>query len=290
MSNSHVLEPIKIDDAIRQLIRLALDEDIKTGDATTESTIEQSTVAHATVTAKQSGVVCGLPIVAEVFAQVDSTVSIQFNVPEGTSVKEKTVIIELDGLLSSMLKGERVALNFLGMMSGVASKTSEYVHAVSHTSCKITDTRKTIPLLRDLQKYAVRAGGGVNHRIGLYDMVLIKDNHIDGCGGITNAVKKAQTMWQGKLKIETETRNIDEVNEAVQAGADRIMLDNMDLDEMRRAVQIINGTAETEASGGITLDTVANVAETGVDFISVGALTHSFDCMDYSMLIQEKKS
>jgi nicotinate-nucleotide pyrophosphorylase (carboxylating) len=285
MTNNSYFEPIIIDENLRHLIKSALEEDIQSGDVTTDATIAKHTKAHATVTAKQTGVVCGLPVFTEVFALLDPKISVQTNVTERSSVEPATVVIEMDGPLSSMLKGERVALNFLGMMSGIATKTSEFVQAVSHTSCKIIDTRKTIPLMRTLQKYAVRAGGGVNHRTGLYDMVLIKDNHIDGCGGITNAVKQAQKMWQGKLKTETETRNLDEVKEALEAGADRIMLDNMDYEIMKKAVQLINKKAESEASGGITLDTVGKTAETGVDFISVGALTHSFNCMDYSMLI-----
>lgn len=281
-------EPLLITDGIKDLIKKALDEDIQNGDATTEATITDDTFAHATVTAKQPGIVCGIPIFTEVFSSLDPNVNVMPLVNEGETVSANTVVIELTGPVSSLLKGERVALNFLGMMSGIATKTSEFVNAVSHTKCRITDTRKTLPLWRTMQKYAVRVGGGVNHRFGLYDMVLIKDNHIDSCGGIKNAIKKAKERWNGKLKIETETRNMDEVKEAIESGADRIMLDNMSLDEMHKAVLLIGDKAETEASGGITLDTAAQVAETGVGYISVGALTHSFTCMDYSMLLKIK--
>lgn len=279
-------EPIQIDDYSRQLIRQTLAEDIQSGDVTTDATIDEGTKAHTDVTAKQAGIVCGLPVFAEVYRLLDPEITIQFTVPEGSHVEPKTKVIVMDGPLGSILTGERVALNFLGMMSGIATKTAMFVEAVAHTPCKICDTRKTIPLMRKFQKYAVRAGGGINHRIGLYDMVLIKDNHIDGCGGITKAVSLAKEKWHGKLKIETETRTLEEVKEAVEAGADRIMLDNMDVETMRQAVEMIQWRAETEASGGITLETVAEIAETGVDLISVGALTHSFTCMDYSKLIK----
>ncbi len=276
-------KPLVIDEDIRELIIQALTEDIRDGDATTIATIVEGTQAKAAVTAKERGVVCGLPVFAEVFSLLDHGLQVKELIPEGSRVDANTPVAEVDGSLPSILKGERVALNFLGMMSGIATQTAAYVEAVKHTHCRITDTRKTIPLMRALQKYAVRVGGGVNHRFGLYDMVLIKDNHIDGSGGVAQAVKRAQDRWQGDLTIECETRNLEEVTEALQAGADRIMLDNMSLDEMKQAVKRIGGRAETEASGGVTLGTVADIAETGVDLISVGALTHSFRCMDFSM-------
>ncbi len=281
---------LTIDEEIKNIISKALHEDKGDGDVTTMATISPNRKGSARVFAKSTGVLCGTQIFIEVFQQVNPQIEVNCWAREGQTIAPGRTIFTLEGPMGAILTGERVALNFLGILSGVSTTTSEFVKAVRHTKARITDTRKTTPLYRRLQKYAVRVGGGVNHRIGLYDMILIKDNHTDSCGGIIKAVNAARKRWGNTFKIEVETRNLDEVREAIAAGVDRIMLDNMDIEMMAEAVQLIDGRAETEASGGINLNMVSFVAETGVDYISLGALTHSTKCIDFSLVLNTKRT
>ncbi|RJP19087.1 MAG: carboxylating nicotinate-nucleotide diphosphorylase [Candidatus Omnitrophota bacterium] len=290
LENGSEILPLNLDDEIREIIAKALHEDKGDGDITTIATIPPNRKGAARVFAKATGVLCGTQIFMEVYRQVNQSVEVKCWAREGQTISPGRTIFTLDGPMGAILTGERVALNFLGILSGVSTTTSEHVKAVRHTKARITDTRKTTPLYRRLQKYAVRVGGGVNHRHGLYDMMVIKDNHIDSCGGILMAVNAAKKRWGNTFKIEVETRDMDEVREAIQAGVDRIMLDNMDVDAMTEAVRIIDGRAETEASGGINLNMVSFVAETGVDYISIGALTHSTKCIDFSLVLDRQRT
>lgn len=276
---------LQIDDSIRSILRLAIEEDLGPCDVTSVATVPETELGTAKVIAKQDGVVCGTPVFKEVFRLIDPSVRIKCHFEEGDRVDSGSTVLSLEGPLIKLLQGERVALNYLGMLSGISTTTRLYVESVKHTKCKITDTRKTVPLMRTLQKYAVRVGGGINHRMGLHDMVLIKENHIDGCNGLLDAVDRVRQRWGKRFKIEVETRNLDEVQCALRADVDRIMLDNMDIPTMEKAVRVIHERVETEASGGVTIENVAAVAETGVDYISVGALTHSVKCMDYSKIV-----
>lgn len=269
---------------IERIVRTALAEDIGLGDVTTEVTIVHNTVARAELVAKEDFTLAGLDVAAEVFRTLDPEVSFEKIFVDGHSVRKGEVIAWLKGKASVLLQGERVALNLLQRMSGIASLTARYVAEVAGTNATIVDTRKTVPGLRALDKYSVRMGGGRNHRIGLFDGVLIKENHIAAAGGISAAIGRAKQKLPHTLKIEIETCNLAEVTEALQAGADIIMLDNMTLDEMRQGVELIAGRALVEASGGVNLERVRDIAETGVDIISVGALTHSVIAADISML------
>ena len=270
---------------IDRLIEQALLEDIHTGDITTRAVVPERRSAEACLIAKEEMVVAGLLIAGRVFARLDGDVIFNSCCADGESVSKGTVLGTLRGDAADLLMGERVALNLLQRMCGIATLTSRFVAAVSGTKAKIVDTRKTTPGLRVIEKYAVRIGGGINHRTGLYDGVLIKENHITAAGGITEAIRRARAYIPHTLKIEIETETLAQVDEAVAAGADIIMLDNMNLDEMRLAVAVIAGRALVEGSGGVNLDTVRAIAETGVDIISVGALTHSPRAMDISMLL-----
>ncbi len=269
---------------IERIVRTALAEDIGLGDVTTEVTVVHNTVARAELVAKEDFTLAGLDVAAEVFRTLDPEVSFEKIFADGYSVRKGEVIAWLKGKASVLLQGERVALNLLQRMSGIASLTASYVAEVAGTNTTIVDTRKTVPGLRALDKYSVRMGGGRNHRIGLFDGVLIKENHIAAAGGISAAIERAKQQLPHTLKIEIETCNLAEVTEALQAGADIIMLDNMNLDEMRQGVELIAGRALVEASGGVNLERVREIAETGVDIISVGALTHSVLAADISML------
>jgi nicotinate-nucleotide pyrophosphorylase (carboxylating) len=269
---------------IERIIRTALEEDIGLGDVTTEVTVKQDTVARAELVAKEDFTLAGLDVAAEVFRVLDPAISFEKISTDGRAVAKGEVIAWLRGRASVLLQGERVALNLLQRMSGIASLTAIYVAEVDGTKAIIVDTRKTAPGLRALDKYSVRMGGGRNHRIGLFDGVLIKENHIAAAGGIGAAIERAKQQLPHTLKIEIETRDLNEVAEALQAGADIIMLDNMTLDEMRQGVEQIGGRALVEASGGVNLERVRGIAETGVDIISVGALTHSVRAADISML------
>jgi nicotinate-nucleotide pyrophosphorylase (carboxylating) len=277
-----------------EIVRRALEEDIGSGDVTTLWIMSPAARLHGRFLVKKAGVVAGLLVAGLVFELLDPEVRFRPLVADGTAVFPGDVVAEVVGPGRAILSGERTALNFLQRMSGIATLTRRYVEAVAGTRAIILDTRKTAPGLRLLDKWAVRLGGGQNHRMGLYDMVLIKDNHIAAAGGITEAVERVQQERRRELetcpersrRIEVEVKNLDELEEALALGVDRIMLDNMDLATMRQAVEVTAGRAELEASGGVNLETVAAIAATGVDYISVGALTHSVRALDISLEIE----
>ena len=263
-------------------IKRALDEDIGTGDVTTNSIVPAGASLRGRIMAKQDGVVAGLNVARHVMLTLSQHVTFVDNVTDGARVSRGTVLADIDGPARALLTGERTTLNFLGRMSGIATLTRKFVDAVSSTKAVILDTRKTAPGLRITDKLAVRMGGGQNHRTGLFDMVLIKDNHIDFAGSIVNAVGRVRAVGT-QLEIEVETRSLDHVREALALGVERILLDNMSIDMMREAVEINDGRAKLEASGNVTLENVLEVAGTGVDYISVGALTHSPKVFDVSL-------
>ena len=262
-------------------LKAALEEDIGAGDVTSERIVPASANLRGQIIAKQPGVIAGLDIAAQVFELVDASLEFSPRVTEGQQVQMGEVLAEAFGSGRSLLSGERTALNFLNRMSGIATLTRKFVDAVSHTRAIILDTRKTAPGLRALDKLAVRRGGGENHRMGLYDMILIKDNHIDFAGSIAEAVRRARDA-QGSLEIEVEARTIADVNSALDLGIKRILLDNMTVETLREAVNLTAGRAKLEASGNVNLANVKAIAETGVDYISVGALTHSPTSFDAS--------
>jgi nicotinate-nucleotide pyrophosphorylase (carboxylating) len=272
---------------IDRIIENALLEDIHTGDITTMAVVPEKRSATARLIAKESMVLAGIEVAARVFALVDPEVLFTARLADGALVTAGDVVADITGDAASLLQAERVALNLLQRMCGIATLTARYKQAVAGTGAKVVDTRKTTPGLRQLEKYAVRIGGGSNHRSGLYDAVLIKENHIAAAGGISIAVERARAFVPHTMKIEVETETLDQVAEALAAGADIIMLDNMDLEMMRRAVALIGERSLTEASGGVSLETITEIAATGVDIISVGALTHSARAMDISMLLGE---
>lgn len=272
--------------AIRPVIDYALNEDIGSGDITTNSLIPYDLQSRATMVAKSSGIIAGLEVAEYVFRTLSPAIVMKTYVKDGEQVEKGSVILEITGSYRALLTGERLALNFLQRMSGIATMTAACVKALTGYKTKILDTRKTVPGLRLLDKYAVLMGGGTNHRIGLYDMVLIKDNHIKVAGGITNAVAQIRQSIPATIKIEVETTTPDEVKEALGAGADIIMLDNMSSAAMAECVKIISGRASVEASGNMTLERLREVAATGVDYISIGALTHSVTAFDISMNIE----
>ena len=267
---------------ISQCIQRALEEDIGGGDATTDSIVPAGATLRGRIVAKQDGIIAGLAIANEVFHALNTRITFDAKVEDGSRVTKRTVVAELTGDARALLTGERTALNFLGRMSGIATLTRHFVDAVAGTNATILDTRKTAPGLRTLDKFAVRLGGGQNHRTGLFDMFLIKDNHIDFAGSITAAVERVRASGVA-LPIEVETRTLENVREALELGVERILLDNMPPETMREAVNIVNGRAKLEASGNVTLENVLEVAQTGVDFISVGALTHSPRVFDMSL-------
>jgi nicotinate-nucleotide pyrophosphorylase (carboxylating) len=276
---------IHVSPQIERLIRDALDEDIGAGDLATMATISAEARGKGLFRAKKDGVVAGLVLLDRIFYFIDHRVEVRLLVNDGTAVKSGMVVAEAVGPVRALLLGERTALNFLQQLSGTATLTRKLVDAVKDFSCKVLDTRKTTPGLRTLQKYAVRMGGGTNHRIGLYDAALVKDNHIEATGSIAGAVKAVRRHAPFMAKVEVEAGNMTQVQEAIDAGADVIMLDNMSLAQMAEAVKLINKRAGVEASGGITLESIRQVAETGVDFISSGALTHSAPVVDFNMKI-----
>ena len=263
-------------------IRRALDEDIGAGDVTTNSIVPPKATAVARIIAKQDGVLSGLVVAQAVFLCLSGEMRFDSTLSDGAQVVRGQTVLELNGPASAILVGERTALNFLGRMSGIATLTREFVDTIAGTRAAILDTRKTAPGLRAFDKLAVQHGGGINHRLGLYDMVLIKDNHIDYAGSLSRAVELARAAAHN-LAIEIEARSIKEVQEALTLGVERILLDNMSLDELRQAVALCAGRAKLEASGNVSLDNVRAIAETGVDFISVGALTHSPKAFDVSL-------
>ncbi|MCE5281260.1 MAG: carboxylating nicotinate-nucleotide diphosphorylase [Deltaproteobacteria bacterium] len=269
------------------LIRRALDEDIGAGDVTTSSALGGDEKGLAQATAKEPLVLAGIDVFGEVFHALDPDLTFMACKKDGERVDRGELLAEVSGRLASILTAERVALNLLQRMCGIATATRRYADAVAGTKARILDTRKTMPGLRILDKYAVRAGGGANHRFALYDGVLIKDNHIAAAGGIGQAVRRVRERIPHTLKIEVEVRDLAGLEEALAAGADAVLLDNMGLDEMARAVQRVAGRVPLEASGNMTLERVRGVAETGVDLISVGALTHSASAADISLNVTE---
>lgn len=270
------------------LVRQALEEDLGTGDITTAATVDETVAGTGRIICKQNGMLSGSRVAEYVFGQVDKDLVVRQKFSDGAELVKGETVMEIEGKLSSVLQAERVALNFMAHLSGVATMTAEFVGLISGTGAKIIDTRKTTPLLRAMEKQAVLDGGGYNHRMGLYDMVLIKENHIRAAGSIRKAVEQTRRFLAStgiKCAIEVETRNLDEVKEALTTRIDRIMLDNMSLSEMSQAVRLIDHKTEVEASGGVTRATVRQIAETGVDYISVGALTHSTPAFDFSLLL-----
>ena len=268
---------------VDELIKTAICEDIHYVDVTTDYLIDENAETTAKFVSKADGVVCGLEFALRVFTLLDDRITFEVFKKDGDEVKKGEIICKMRGNTRALLKGERTALNLIQHMSGIATATHHCVKLVEGTNASVVDTRKTLPGLRPLQKYAVTCGGGKNHRYNLSDCAMLKDNHIDACGGIEKAVSILREKIGHTVKIEVETRNLDEVAQALRAKADIIMLDNMDNDTMKKAVELIDGRALSEASGGITHDTIAGVAKTGVDIISVGALTHSVKAFDISM-------
>ncbi|MEO0895100.1 MAG: carboxylating nicotinate-nucleotide diphosphorylase [Bacteroidota bacterium] len=272
---------------VDRIIQQALIEDIGDGDHTSLSTVPAGKTAKARCLIKDEGVLAGVELAYKVIEAVDPQLKIEPILKDGTKVKFGDIAFYVEGDPRSILQAERLLLNLMQRMSGIATMTRKVVDLLEGTSCRVLDTRKTTPLIRHVEKWAVAIGGGTNHRFGLYDMVMIKDNHVDYAGGIGPAIRSCKTYLKEKgldLKIEVETRNLDEVRQVLaEGGVDRIMLDNYDYDTMRQAVDLIGDQAETEASGGITLDTVRAYAETGVNFVSMGALTHSIKSMDISL-------
>ncbi len=280
---------LRITDKIRGLIELSLSEDIGKGDRTSEAVIDQKLSAKGLIVAKEEGTVAGLEIVRMVFSHLDPDLVFETSFRDSDKVMRGEEVATLKGRVKSILSGERTALNFLQRLSGIATLTSKYAERIKDMHVKILDTRKTTPGLRALEKYAVRMGGGENHRMGLFDMILIKENHVKAVGSILRAVEKAKARYPNE-RIEVETRNLQEVKDAVDSAADWIMLDNMSVEEIKRAVNVIRSSKKErkiEASGGIDLNNVREVALTGVDFISVGALTHSAPALDFSLLLVE---
>lgn len=280
------------DDALKNQIRAWLAEDIGSGDITTATTIPAGSISRAVIHVKENGIVAGMPVAKLVFEVVDSSLVFEAKVKDGDRVEKGTVLAVVEGSTHSLLTGERLALNLLQRMSGIATKTSLFVEALQGLPTRLVDTRKTTPGHRLLEKYAVRVGGGANHRFGLYDAVMIKDNHIKGAGGIRAAVEASRKAIPHTMKIEVETESLEQVEEAIQCGADIIMLDNMPAALMREAVSRIKKAAPhviVEASGGVRLDTIHAIAETGVDVISVGQLTYSFDALDISLDLNAPK-
>lgn len=271
---------------IAPLIEQALKEDVGNGDVTTNALIPDAMASTATMTAKADGIVAGMEVAEAVFRLLSDEMDWKPLVKDGDRVKRGDLLVEMSGPFRALLTGERLALNFLQRMSGIATLTGQFVAQVAGTGTKILDTRKTVPGLRLLDKYAVKAGGGENHRIGLYDMVLIKDNHIKVAGGIKKAVEQIRQQVPAGMKIEVETTTPAEVQEALDMQVDIIMLDNMTTETMKSCVALINRRAKVEASGNMNLQRVREVADTGVDYISIGALTHSVTALDISMNIQ----
>lgn len=279
-------------EALVESIKAWLREDVGSGDVTTQTTIPAGHESKAIIHAKESGMICGLPVAELVFEVVDPSLVFTAHVQEGQQLEKGAIIAEVEGSTHAILTGERLALNLMQRLSGIATRTAAYVQELDGLPTRLVDTRKTTPGHRMLEKYAVRIGGGANHRFGLYDAVMIKDNHIKGAGGITQAVSRARKNIPHTMTIEVETENLDQVEEALAAGADIIMLDNMQTAMMKEAVARIRAKAphvKTEASGNVSLETLRGIAETGVDVISVGRLTYSFASLDISLDLNAKK-
>ncbi len=284
----HAPQFLVSDDELR-LIDLALEEDMGAGDWTTRWVVPARTRGNARIAAKADGVIAGLAIASTVFLRLDPRAEIHSSLSDGSAVNEGDVVLTIKAPARTILTGERTALNFLQRLSGIATVTRKYVEAIAGTETKILDTRKTTPGWRSLEKAAVKAGGGENHRFGLFDMVLIKENHIAIAGGVAEAIKRVRDSNTKGLRVEVEARNKDELRAALDGGCDLVLLDNMDVQGIRESVRLIKQRApqvKTEASGNMTLERVRAVAETGVDYISVGALTHSITALDLSLLMQ----
>ncbi|HEY3028399.1 MAG TPA: carboxylating nicotinate-nucleotide diphosphorylase [Pyrinomonadaceae bacterium] len=273
---------MQLGDEIIACVRRALSEDIGSGDVTTNSIVPSAAPAAARIVTKQDGILSGLAVAQAAFLLLSCDMRFNSTLSDGAKVVRGQTLLELDGPARAILSGERTALNFLGRMSGIATLTRKFVNAIAGTKAAILDTRKTAPGLRAVDKLAVQHGGGANHRLGLYDMLLIKNNHIDCAGSLSRAVDLARAAGHN-MEIEIETRTIEEMVEALTLGVERILLDNMSLDELRRAVALGAGRAKLEASGDVSLDNVREIAETGVDYISVGALTHSAKAFDVNL-------
>jgi nicotinate-nucleotide pyrophosphorylase (carboxylating) len=272
----------------QHLIETALQEDVGSGDITTEHLVDKNIIGTGIIVAKEPLVIAGLDIVRAVFRYLDSNIGFTSDFSDGDTIKTGAIVLAMQGRLRPLLVGERTALNFLQHLSGIATTVRSYVEQIAHTPVRLVDTRKTTPGWRVLEKYAVRMGGAYNHRMGLYDGVLIKDNHIAACGGITNAIQTVRDKISHLVKIEVEVTDINGAEEAIANGADVIMLDNMDTKQTRDAVTVINKRAIVEVSGNVTRKNLAALADTGVDIISVGALTHSAKSVDLSMRINQK--
>ena len=268
-------------DDLDRVIRAALAEDVGDGDITSASVIPAGTQFSGIMAAREPMVVAGLPVAARVFELVEPKARFTPKVGDGDKVAAGTVLARIEGPAQGLLEAERTALNLLQLLSGIATTTRRYADLIAHTKCVLLDTRKTIPGLRLLSKYAARLGGAANHRIGLWDMVLIKDNHIAVCGGVKVAVERAKAAGHAPVEVECDT--LEQVSQALEAGADIILLDNMNTDQLRQAVRLVNGRALTEASGGVTLDTIKAIAETGVDRVSVGRITQSAPAVDIGL-------
>jgi nicotinate-nucleotide pyrophosphorylase (carboxylating) len=265
------------------LVKAALLEDMRSGDVTTDALIPEGTPATATMNFREAGVLCGIDLARVAFEELDCLANIELLAQDGASIEAGTGVLRVEGEARAVLTAERVALNFVQRLSGVATLTQRFVRAVEGTRAQIVDTRKTTPGLRLLEKYAVRCGGGGNHRFALDDLILIKDNHVALCGGIAEAVRRAREYSGHAVKIEVECDTLEQVTQAADAGADIILLDNMTPDELKNAVQRIDGRAVSEASGGVNMNTVRAIAESGVDIISIGALTHSARALDIGL-------
>ncbi len=272
---------------LSSIVRAALKEDIGKGDATTQITIPGETRALAVIVAKEKGVLAGGDVARKVFEVVDKHTAVTFHRTDGDKISVGTIVADIKGIAHSLLAAERVALNFLQRMSGIATLTAKYVRKVKGTRAKILDTRKTTPTLRMIEKHAVHVGGGYNHRMGLYDQILIKDNHISLGGGIRNVLRRIKDVNSGKIFVEIEVKRLQQLEQVLKYQIDRIMLDNMSIEEIKEAVKIVNGRCELEASGNVNLKTVRMIAKTGVDYISVGSLTHSYSSIDLNMKIRK---
>lgn len=280
---------MKLTEQTKKLIALSLEEDIGNGDVTTRLIVGNKSIGTAEIISKDAGVICGVELAKYICRLADKKIKFIPLVKDGNKVLANHKIAELKGQYGSLLTLERVLLNFLQRMSGIATETSKYVQKLSGTKTLLLDTRKTAPGHRALDKYAVKVGGGVNHRVGLFDMILIKENHIAAAGSITEAVNRVRQNKPKNIKVEVEASNLNEVAEVLTCKVDIIMLDNMNAGEMKKALRIINGKCKTEASGGITIKNIRQIAQTGVDYISVGAITHSVKALDIAMYIQQTK-
>lgn len=287
MTTPWTLPPFLVEDIVRR----ALAEDLgRAGDITTQATIPQRARARAVIAAREDGVVAGLPLAQAAFRLLDPTVVFEAATHDGAHVAKGDIVARIEGPARAILSAERVALNFLGRLSGVASLTARYAEKIAHTKAKVCDTRKTTPLLRAFEKYAVRCGGGANHRFGLDDAILIKDNHIAVAGGVREALRAAKAFAGHLVKIEIEVDTLAQLADVLDEGADAVLLDNMPPLLLREAVELIGGRMSSEASGGVTLHTIAAIAETGVDLISVGALTHSASVLDLGLDIEVERA